>query len=256
MSLAASIQPNWIHELRQTMSLGSGRERGLFGVFYVIILAQITVLACVSLQTTIPLERLFRDTIAVAEEYPGCCHVYDGLISNLGILLWWTAASVTAFAALLATHFESRRREIVALSAASLFSAWLASDDLFMLHESVFPLVGLTQPMTYAIYGAIVLAYIALSWRTVFTAAPVFLIMAIAMLGASVSVDILADHDFGSISKWLHANPRIEILLDDGFKFLGIGAWCCLHLAAAARVTVNAVESRSLARAVGRGGNR
>ncbi len=190
-------------------------------------------LAAVWFQSAVPLERLFRDTIAVAEEYPGCCHVYDGVISNIGILFWWATAVVSGFAALVLATVSSRSRDTIALSMASIFSGWLALDDLFMLHESVLPLAGLSQPVIYAIYGTIALAYITLSWRVVLSTQPVLLFLAMSMLGASVCVDVLADHDLGALSNWLHANPRAEIFLDDGFKFLGVGFWFSLHLSVA-----------------------
>ncbi|HDO52442.1 MAG TPA: hypothetical protein ENH05_06865 [Rhizobiales bacterium] len=248
MSLVMNPDPRGLRHVWRLFFVRNRENPGGFGVYYAIIAGQLLVLAAAGLQTSVPLERLFRDTIAVAEEYPGCCHVYDGLISNLGILLWWAAASITGFAALTAAGLSCRRYEILALAMAAAFSAWLAMDDLFMLHESVLPLIGFTQPMTYALYGLIAAAYIALSWRVVLMASPLLLAMAIAMLGASVSVDILADHDLGAVSAWLGANPRIGILLDDGLKFLGIGFWFCLHMAAARAVITNAVRSRPQAR--------
>ena len=71
-----------------------------------------------------------------------------------------------------------------------------------------------------------------------------FLLMAISLLGLSISIDILSEHDLGAISTWLQANTRTEFLLEDGFKFLGIGFWCCLHMAAAMNVLENAATSK------------
>ncbi len=244
MSLTTTHHSGHLPSIWQSVFARTGYENKFFSIFYCIILFQILILAAAGLQSSVPLERLFRDTIVVAEEYPGCCHVYDGLISNLGILLWWAAASITAFAALVAACLSSRLYEILALAMAAVFSAWLALDDLFMLHETVLPLIGLPQPATYALYGAIACAYIALSWRVVLTASPMFLLMAISSLGLSISIDILSEHEMGAISHWLQANQRTEFLLEDGFKFLGIGFWCCLHMAAAMNVLENAATSK------------
>ncbi len=253
MSLALNHDPRGLRYIWQSFFAQKRGNSGGFGIYYAIITCQLLVLAVVAIQTTVPLERLFRDTIAVAEEYPGCCSVYDGLISNFGILLWWAAASITGFAALTAISLSCRRYDIIALAMASVFSAWLAMDDLFMLHESVLPLIGLTQPMTYALYGVLVTVYIALSWRVILVASPLLLLMAITTLGASVSIDILADHNLGSVSAWLKANLRIERLLEDGFKFIGIGSWLCLHMEAARSVITNAVQPRPLAHAISAG---
>lgn len=215
------------------------------GIYYSIIAVQILMLVGVGLQTAVPAERLFRDMIIVAEEYPGCCHVYDGLISNLGVLLWWAAASVTGFSALAAVSLSGRIYDILALAMAAVFSAWLAIDDLFMVHETVLPLLGMPQPATYALYGTLTCAYIALSWRVVLTAAPMLLLMALSALGMSVVIDILGDHDLGAISDWLHGNMAVKFALEDAFKFLGIGFWFCLHMAAAMMVLENTANSRA-----------
>ena len=244
MSLAMNDNHRDLRKIWQSLFARNPGDSNGFAIYTAIIASQLILLAAVAIQTSVPLERLFRDTIAVAEEYPGCCSVYDGMISNLGILLWWATASIAAFAALTMASLSGRRYDVVALAMAAVFSAWLAMDDLFMLHESVFPIVGWTQPMTYALYGVLVAAYIALSWRVVLVAAPLLLLLAIGMLGASVSVDILADQNLGAISIWLDENPRTELLLDDGFKFLGIGFWFCLHLAAARSVIANAFLAR------------
>lgn len=245
MSLAYNIQTgNFTYSWRQLLALFVKQPR-YSGIFYALIVAQIMIFAAAMFQTAVPVERLLRDTITVAEIYPDCCHVYDGLISNFGIFLWWAAASITGFAALVAASLSARTYDILALTMAAVFTAWLALDDLFMLHESVLPLIGLPQPATYALYGAIAIAYIALSWRVVLTAFPMFLLMAISMLGLSVFVDIMAEHDLGAISYWLQANLRTSFLLEDGFKFLGIGFWCCVHIAAAMNVLTSQLQKGS-----------
>lgn len=253
MSLVSSYTTGNLVESCRSFIARSARAPRVSHIIHLIIGTQILVLAAVWFQSAVPLERLFRDTIAVAEDYPGCCHVYDGLISNLGILLWWTTATVTGFTALAVANLSSRTYEALAFAMAAAFSAWLTLDDLFMLHESVLPLTGLTQPMIYAVYGAIAVGYIGLSSRVVFAAAPRLMYLAILMLGVSVGVDVFADHNLGPMSDWLHANPRAEVFLDDGFKFLGIGFWCCLHLAAAMSTLANTVDAIALKRIVQRG---
>ena len=244
MSLVMNLQPRNLQYIWQSFFTWTRGNHHGFGIFYTIIAAQIIILAAVAWQSAVPVERLFRDMIIVAEESPDCCHVYDGLISNLGILLWWVAASVTGFAALVAVSLSGRTYDILALAMAAVFSAWLALDDLFMLHDTVLPLFGIPQPATYALYGSIASAYIALSWRVVLMAAPLFLLMAISMLGLSVFIDILSDYDVGAISLWLQSNTQTKYLLEDGSKFLGIGFWCCLHMAAAKNVLENVATSR------------
>jgi hypothetical protein len=218
------------------------------GLCVAVIAIQLAILAVAAVQQSIPIERLFRDTIAVAEEYPGCCHVYDGMISNIGILIWWATAVLCGFATIVLFTLSQCRKLVLPLAAASMLSAVLALDDLFMLHESVLPYAGLPQYLTFLIYGALVTIYVALGWRAIFAEAPGLLLLAVAMLAASASVDVLADNRLGFISTWLHDNPRTELLLDDGFKFLGLGFWFCLHFMAATKALSSKLQPISAAR--------
>ena len=238
-------RPGLIASIRRSVFSGAGNEHRPHKILYSIILVQFLLLAGVALWPSPPVGRLFRDPLAIAEEYPFCCHVYDGLFSNMGVLLWWTAAVAAGFAALVTARLSKRRHEVLVLSVAAGFSAWLALDDLFMLHEKLFPKLGLSQPEILALYGVLAAVYIAFSWRVVLTAAPLLLLMGIGMLGLSGSFDILADHDLGAASAWLLEHWRLQILLEDGAKFLGIGFWCCLHLAAAMNVIVEVAQSSS-----------
>lgn len=197
---------------------------------FCIVALQVLLLIAIALQTSIPVERLFRDTIAVAEEYPGCCHVYDGMMSNLGILIWWSTASVTAFTFLLLTQSSRDTKAVYSFAAATVFTAWLALDDLFMLHESVFPLLGVSQYMTYLVYGGLVFGYLYFARSTILARFPLAALTAVGFLAASAGVDVLADGSFGPLTQYLKSNPRIELLLDDGSKFMGIGVWLILHL--------------------------
>lgn len=196
-------------------------------------LGQILVLLTVSLQNTIPLERLFRDTIAVAEDYPGCCHVYDGMMSNLGILMWWSTASVSALAFLILKQQKQDLRTAGSFGLAAVLTGWLTLDDLFMLHESVFPVFGVPQYATYIIYGVLTIGYLLVAWRVIVAKFPVLTLATLGMFGMSAGVDVIADGSFGQLTQFLKENTRIELLLDDGFKFLGIGFWLYLHLFAA-----------------------
>ena len=119
MSLLMNPDPRGLRTIWQLFFAKNRENPGGFGIYYAVITGQLLVLAAARLQTSVPLERRFRDTIAVAEEYPGCCHVYDGLISNLGILLWWATASITGFAALTAAGLSCRRYEVLALAMAA-----------------------------------------------------------------------------------------------------------------------------------------
>lgn len=52
-----------------------------------------------ALQHLVPVSVLLRDPNATAYDAQNKVMFYRGTVSNLGILLWWAAASVYAFAA-------------------------------------------------------------------------------------------------------------------------------------------------------------
>jgi hypothetical protein len=227
-------------EMRRYVELHAAGRQPFLGQYPIVamscgalLLLQLLLLMAAGIQQTVPVERLFRDTIAVAEEYPGCCHLYDGLFSNLGVLIWWATAAIAGFTAVVLYSLFKNSPKAIAFAAAGALTGWLALDDLFMIHEGVFPVFGLPQYATYLIYAALAAAYVLYAFRDVVCAAPVMCLGAFAFFGASVLIDVFADHHLGAISDFLHANARMELLLDDGFKFLGVGLWFCLHLFAA-----------------------
>ncbi len=188
------------------------------------LLSAVVVVGAASLQPWVDPADLLRDPLAVAElKGPACCKVYDGLVSNLGVILWMACAAICIFSGgLLAAD-----RQFVAgygkfLLAAGLFSGFLGFDDLFLVHENVLPAFGIPQPITYGAYGLLALAYIAASWQLILENRFWMLIGAIALLGSSVTIDWI----FHSDSAW-------RIIVEDGAKFSGICLWTMFHATAA-----------------------
>lgn len=188
------------------------------------------VLAGVVLQTRTPIVYLMKDPLTVVQLSKDCCHVYYGLVSNLGIMLWTTAAATCLFAALLLVNIGRRGAEPVFLAAAGLFTGWLALDDFFMIHEDVLPLFGVPQPLTYAGYAGAAALYLLLSWRQILRFRPLLMAMAMALLGASVAIDVL-----------VHSESTLHVFMEDGAKFLGILAWTAFHVTAALDLAADAV---------------
>lgn len=171
-------------------------------------------------QTYVPLAFLMKDPLAVAEiTGEKCCSVYYGLFSNIGILMWCGAAAITLFAAMLLFLKRGITAEAIALAAAGVLTTWLMLDDFFLVHEDVLPAFGVSQTITYAIYGSVTLGYFALAWRTIWESVPSLLALSVAFLGLSVLSDTL-----------LHTESHMHILVEDGAKLLGISAWAAFHI--------------------------
>jgi hypothetical protein len=175
---------------------------------YPVVLA--LVIATVVLGSLAGLERwqLFVDP---AEELQS---VLVGAFSNLGVLLWWTTVVVTGFTWLLLRRDGKSSDVKKMLGATALLSAYLAMDDLFLLHDYVFP-ESLHVPEGL-VMGATLLAAAAFFWRfrDVFLRSSdrLVLLVALLFLCASLAVDA-SPGEFGKGT------------LEDAFKFVGIATW-------------------------------
>ena len=87
---------------------------------------------------------VFLDGQTVGELSGDCCHVYDGAFSMLGIMLWAATASLACLSAIVLQRLGQRKEAVFALQA-MILSGVLAIDDAYLLHEIVFPKVGVPQ---------------------------------------------------------------------------------------------------------------
>jgi hypothetical protein len=150
-----------------------------------------------------------HDPLAVAKE-----PFYVGALSNVGVLVWWTAAVACAVTA--AVLWRSRRDVAAPLGAAGLLAAALTADDLFMVHDVILPdYLHVPEPVTYAAYVAAATAF-AVAYRT-FLSRTRWALLALVLLFFACSVVI----------DWLVSDEREEQLagVEDVFKLFGIVTW-------------------------------
>lgn len=189
--------------------------------FWIVLLSQLAILVLVFQQSTIPVEKLLRD---------------GGAISDLGVMLWTATSAICALATLALLSANASLRTVLTFAAGAAFSGCLAIDDMFMLHDGILPNVGMPELATFAFYVVFTLTYVALSWRNVFAAAPWHLVFTGAVLATGLAIDITKDNATGPLLDFIYANDHMRIMGEDGFKFIGIGAWFTLHLRAALTV--------------------
>lgn len=174
-------------------------------------LAGIPLLAVVlgKLLWDIPPGDMLRDPAQVMD-----APVYTGVISNLGLVLWGSTATLCVLAASL-----SRRLRGYWTYAAAL-TLLLFADDWLLLHDEVLPdAFGLPDLLVYAVYGLAVIFYL-LRYRAVLLAGEwVLLLAALGWFAVSVGVDQL--------------DGIVEVpglyLWEDGAKLLGIVTWLLFH---------------------------
>jgi len=163
--------------------------------------------------------RIFtQDATALAKVHP-----LAGVLSSLGILLWWTSTSIWFFCATLGEPAVTARQRRFCLSSAGL-SGYLALDDLFQIHESLAPVyLGVPEKGVYALLGLAVAVYLLVFRAELLNRRGLLLLGALGLLAASVLVD--------SLDSWLWRMGHWTYLLEDGFKWMGIVAWAAFCIA-------------------------
>jgi hypothetical protein len=176
--------------------------------------------AVIILQPWFSQRLIYIDPLLAAEIAEKCCSRSFGFASNLGVLYWAAAAACCALAAAVLRHGPTSRAKVRMLVSAALFTGFLCIDDLFMLHESVFPRLGLPQLVTFGSYGLIALAYLVVNWRLIRDEELPLFLASVGFLAFSVAVD-LHGHNGGQL--WL-------LILEEGSKLMGVAGWCTYHI--------------------------
>ena len=181
----------------------------------------------------LPAYALFGDARSMAE-----LPYYAGWMSDAGVLLWWSGASVLGLAALVSAP---RDGPLAAwLGAGAGLTALLALDDVLLLHERAIPeLTGLPQIAVYAGYAGLTLGWL-WRWRRRHLAGERALLgAALALFAASVALDALPR----ALRPWGEAHALVE----DGAKWLGIVAWTLWAWRTAATAVTSPGASRDAA---------
>jgi hypothetical protein len=149
-----------------------------------------------------------RDPMAIAG-YP----FYTGLLSNIGILLWTSAAAICFL------NYAILSKQSVKLPVRSylLYSGMLTMllllDDLLMMHEQVFPVYLKIPEKAYLIgLGICAGSYLFRFRQVILNTEYTVLLAAYCFLGLSVCIDILP-----------HFQGKYTV--EDGCKLLGIATW-------------------------------
>ena len=206
------------------------RQWPLLAGIYLPILALLIAMQIAASRGGVSLSRYTRDPLAHFDD----ASPFLGSLSNIGVLLWCAAAAICIFTGLLlASRF---------FFAFGLLTAWLAADDLFLLHERVIPgLTGLSQNVVYGIYVIGVAALLIAFRRRVLRSDFLMLLFSLGFFAVSILADLLLDRDFA----WHH-------LIEDGSKLLGIAGW----LGYLGRVSMLAIRSELSGEGNGKPGGR
>lgn len=181
-------------------------------LLYFLTLLFLLALAIASKKLNIPVAIFIRDPAATGEIHP-----LSGIASHLGVLLLIAAGAICLFSRGILR--SSTQRFATFLLCSGLMSIMLALDDLFMLHESIYPgLFGISEKLILLIYGILLLSGIVKFRTTILRTEYPILLVACGCFGLSFIVDGFQESIEVVLGQW-------RILLEDGFKLLGIVGW-------------------------------
>ncbi|MBL4774896.1 MAG: hypothetical protein JKY87_02400 [Mariprofundus sp.] len=140
--------------------------------------------------------------------------IYIGILSNIGIMLWSSTVAVCLFAAVHIRFYSSKSAIGRFLLFSAMLTFFLAIDDAFMLHESIFPdYLHWPEIAIYMIYAVMLGGYFMCCWRYILETDYLLLFCALFFLGGSVVMDTLFPYS------------DIETFFEDVLKFCGIVFW-------------------------------
>lgn len=142
---------------------------------------------------------------------------YEGLLSNLGIIVWASAFAIAVFTGLVTRSAADDSDMSRLLLGGGLVTFVLLVDDLFMLHDTLLPeYIGIPETVATVMVGLVPLSFLWL-FRTVIPRTPwLLLAVGVAYLAVMTGIDFIED--------------KVDIpghhLWEEGAKLLGILHWC------------------------------
>jgi hypothetical protein len=139
---------------------------------------------------------------------------YLGLFSDIGILLWCGSSMTCFFAFALLQKSNETKPLRTFLLFSGLVTMLLMIDDLFLLHEEVFPkYIGIPEKGVFIIYSNILLLYAILFRETILKTEYLLLGMGFFLIGVSTFV------------KRIPMPIPEDTFLEDVVKLFGIICW-------------------------------
>ena len=163
----------------------------------------------------VPVIRMLRDPASYYDYSP-----FSGIISYAGIGLMTSTAAICGFAAWAGCRWRGL------LAGVACFSAYFALDDLFMLHEGVWPRFGIPEEVIMTLFGLSGLAILLGARLQAGREWTWGLYVALALMAGSILIDMLLQSDPATVA-------------EDLLKFTATGVWA-LFWAGVARGAVAA----------------
>jgi hypothetical protein len=183
-------------------------------IVYAFTTALLSVVILLGMEFNIELDHFTQDPSAITQS-----PFYIGFFSNVGIMLWCASAVVCLFCWRMIPPVPASHSLRRFLLASALLSALLLFDDLFQMHEEVFPVYfQIPENAVYVIYINLALLYAVIHREILMRSEYILLILAAVLIGISTIIDTMPmpipDDSF----------------LEDTFKLFGIVSWLIYYL--------------------------
>lgn len=175
---------------------------------YIIVFIALAVVWVISMRYNILIDNFFREPAAILGFNP-----FLGVMSNLGVLLWAFSSAISLFAAVILLKKGEKKTGGFLLYAAVLTFVLLA-DDFCLLHERIFPrYLHIPEMAVYLAYVIAMLFLFIFFAKVIFQTDFGILLISCGFLALSIGSDLVLPQ------------TGIAVLIEDGFKLLGIVAW-------------------------------
>ncbi len=168
--------------------------------------------AAVSQRSGQPVADYLRDPASSTGAHP-----LLGLVSNVGVLAWCAALSCSLLGVMLLRGARAPAAERHFLIGGAALTALLMLDDLFLLHQQLYPQwLGVPEALVLAFYAICGGLWLMHCREQILASRIVLLITAVALFSVSLLVD------------WIFVpgpEDTLPYLLEDGAKLLGIASW-------------------------------
>jgi hypothetical protein len=190
----------------------------LFFVYLPIALLFLLVGVLSRVTTNVSLAFLLRDITATAK-----LPFFTGLVSQFGLMLWSASLTICLFALVILNRQQGDfSASIRFLVYGTVLTAILALDDIFLLHEEVFPnYLHLDELLIYAAYMIAGVAFLLLNWREILSSEYALLLLALGLFATSIALDAIPKEVLPARYFW----EQLELFLEDASKFAGIATW-------------------------------
>jgi hypothetical protein len=195
---------------------------------YLILFGLLLSVAIIGEYFQVPVSKFTRDPTHILNGHP-----FIGVISNIGILFWCSAAAICFFCSAI-RWMNKKTMNSKFLLFSGLITLLLLLDDLFMLHEAIIPkYLHVPEIAVYSGYLALILIYLLKFREDILKAEYTLLLIALGFFALSMISDVFLHHsDF-------------ECLVEDGFKLFGIVTWFLFFIRTSFIQTQEVVDSKA-----------